>query len=598
MTGRFKSSIVLALLFTSAAVFSSSLWAQSGEKLLPAPSSSSHTDSGARTDSLAEQLRALTRQVALQQQEINELRIELEKQQKVPSRVTEKARLHEPPPSVTSRSPRSGRTEEVRASASSQTPEPTEPRANEPEVATAAGKPMAGSPAKQAQSPSSLESSQNRNPALTNSPVTPIPLHIGSATLTPVGFVDATEFFRTTNVGSGIGTSFGSIPFSNTLQGRLSENRFTIQNSRLGLEMDTDFSANRVRAYLETDFLGLQPGNAFVTSNSDSLRMRLYWVDLSRGKFEFLAGQSWSLLTPGRTGISPMPADIFYTEDMDTNYQVGLAWARQLQFRFVYHASPRVAAAISLEDAEQYVGAGVTLPPGFSASQVSTGAATSTPNTFPDVVGKLAFDPEVGGKHLHFELAGVLSRFRTYSSEFGRTAAVEGGGGSFNFNLELFKHFHLVESSFLSRGEGRYVVGLGPDFVVHPDGTPSLVTADSGVAGFEYQATPRVMFYGYYGGVYLGRNFSVIPVTNPESAPIYIGYGYPAASALSPAQNRAIQEPTFGIIRNFWKSPRYGALQLITQYSYLTRAPWYVAPESPKNAHLSQAYADIRYVLP
>jgi hypothetical protein len=32
--------------------------------------------------------------------------------------------------------------------------------------------------------------------------------------------------------------------------------------------------------------------------------------------------------------------------------------------------------------------------------------------------------------------------------------------------------------------------------------------------------------------------------------------------------------------------------------SYLTRAPWFVAPDAPKNAHLTMAYVALRYVLP
>lgn len=463
-------------------------------------------------------------------------------------------------------------------------------RQNDPAIASAIP------PADTTSSPtgSLADSGGQQNPAIPNAPAAPIPLKIGSAVLTPVGFVDATEFFRTTNLGSGIGTSFGSLPFSNTIQGRLTENRFTVQNSRIGLQFDDQFGMNKVRAYLETDFLGAQPTNAFVTSNSNSLRSRLYWVDLTRGKFEFLAGQSWSLLTPGRTGISPMPSDIFYSQDMDTNYQVGLTWARQLQFRFVYHASPAVTAALSLENAEQYVGTAVVLPANFSANQVDAGASTSTPNLFPDVIGKLAFDPHVAGKHMHFEFAGLLSAFKIYSSTLNSSSTAIGGGGSFNFNLELFKNFHLVESSLYSSGGGRYIFGLGPDFIVRPDGTPSLVQADSGIAGFEYQVIPQTMFYGYYGGAYYARNYGIVPGV-AGSAPTYVGYGFPGSSS---SANRAIQEGTFGIIQTFWKNPRYGALQLITQYSYLTRAPWYVAPNTPKNAHLSQAYADIRYILP
>src|ERR1700677_3541138 len=62
--------------------------------------------------------------------------------------------------------------------------------------------------------------------------------------------------------------------------------------------------------------------------------------------------------------------------------------------------------------------------------------------------------------------------------------------------------------------------------------------------------------------------------------------------------NRAIQQATFDWLLTFWKHPRYGALQFYTQYSYLTRAPWFVAAGEPKNAHLSMVYMGFRYVLP
>ena len=39
----------------------------------------------------------------------------------------------------------------------------------------------------------------------------PLSISIGRTKFTPLGFVDATFFGRTTNVGSGIGTNFGSI---------------------------------------------------------------------------------------------------------------------------------------------------------------------------------------------------------------------------------------------------------------------------------------------------------------------------------------------------------------------------------------------------
>lgn len=420
----------------------------------------------------------------------------------------------------------------------------------------------------------------------------PLTLAIGDAQFTLGGFMDATAVFRTTNSG-GIGTSFGSIPFSGTAPGQLSELRFSAQNSRVTLMATSQVKGFDVKGYTEADFLGNAPANLAVSSNSNTLRMRLYWVQLTKKKFEILAGQSWSLLVPGRNGISPMPSDIFYSQDMDTNYQVGLTWSRSLQFRFVYHPSSIVTAALSFENPQQFVGS-VTLPSNFTSSQVDTGSNANAPNMTPDVVGKLAFDPVAGGKHMHIEFAGLLSSFRVWNSAFNSTHSAVGGGGSANFNLEVVKNFHLLLNTFYSDGGGRWLFGLGPDFIVNNEFRPSLVRAGSAIAGFEWQVNPKTMLYGYYGGAYFDRNTSIYvdPTTGKQSL---IGYGYAGSPS---SQNRSFQEPTFGVIQTFWKDPRYGALQLITQYSYLTRAPWYVAPNTPKNAHASMSWVDVRYVLP
>ena len=109
------------------------------------------------------------------------------------------------------------------------------------------------------------------------------------------------------------------------------------------------------------------PGNVPVTTNSNGPRMRLFWMDVRKSKWEILAGQSWSLLTPNRKGLSPLPAEIFSTQNIDPSIQVGLTWARDPQFRVVYHANKTVTFGVSLEAAEQYgggsAGAGqITLP--------------------------------------------------------------------------------------------------------------------------------------------------------------------------------------------------------------------------------------------
>src|SRR5581483_1628679 len=155
----------------------------------------------------------------------------------------------------------------------------------------------------------------------------PLSFRIGAADFTPGGFVDFTSVFRTTNTGNVVGTNFNLIPFNNTIQEHLTEFRMSAQHSRLSMKVNTNYGENKIAGYVEADFNGNDPANVFVSTNSHTNRLRLYWVDLKRGKWEILGGQSWSLLTPNRVGISPDPNDVFSTRNMDTNYQVGLAWA-------------------------------------------------------------------------------------------------------------------------------------------------------------------------------------------------------------------------------------------------------------------------------
>ena len=169
--------------------------------------------------------------------------------------------------------------------------------------------------------------------------------HIGNATFTPSGWVDFTAYLRSTDVGSGIGTNFLSIPYSNTPQGGLSETRLTAQSSRFAFRVDEAVGDTKAYGYAEADFNGYLPGNAYVSTNSDSLRLRVYYLNLSRGKWEVLGGQSWSLLTPTRKALSPFLSDIFNTFHLDTNYQLGLTYARQTQLRFVYHPTSQWAPA-------------------------------------------------------------------------------------------------------------------------------------------------------------------------------------------------------------------------------------------------------------
>jgi hypothetical protein len=484
-----------------------------------------------------------------------------------------------------------------------------------------------------------------------NGQESPLYFKIGAAEFYPLGFMDATNFFRTNNVGTGIGTGFNSVPFANTVAGRLTEDHFSAQNSRLGLRTHAKFGAADVTGYVEADFLGFTPPNVYDTSNSDSFRMRLYWVDAKTGPFEILAGQSWSFLTPNRNGLSALPGDLFYSQDMDTNYQLGLTWARQAGVRFIVHPTSNWAFGVSLENPEQTVPGGVVLPPGVSAndgSQFDTNSSsltgsgvasnTAVPNLHPDIIAKTAFDFGPEGHHVHFDFAGLFRSFKgvnlvaTPASNLTGTNTVtnsiHGGGVAGTAYVELFKNFHLIGTAFWSSGGGRYIASTaGPDVIVRPDGNLSAVKSGSFIGGFEWQATPKFLLYGYGSGAYFGRDTGAVVTTENAtgtgatgtcSVTTFYGYGQgpgsavlntgasgtcaqPASNASSSA-NRFFYEPTLGVIETLWRNPSYGDLKLITQYSYVSRAPWFnTAPASASilpTAHNSMIYIDLRYDLP
>jgi hypothetical protein len=437
----------------------------------------------------------------------------------------------------------------------------------------------------------------------------PLFLKLGSATFTPGGWIDFTSIYRTTDVGSGFTTALATIPFNNTLAGGLSENRLTAANSRLSLRVDENIGKVKVYGYGEIDFNGTAPGNVYVSTNSDVTRLRVFYLNITAGKWDILGGQSWSLLTPNRSGLSPFLSEIYNTVHLDTAYNAGIVYARQAQLRVVYHFTPNVALGISAENPQQFTGAAVTFPTNFTTAdqaQVdlnSSSASNTVPNLHPDVVAKIAYDHKFGTRNWHVETAGLLTSV-AISTPATTTAPFkpsvedrrEGGGVALNTNLELIKGLHLIADSFWSDGGGRYIGGLGPQFVVAQHGsttapfTAELEHAGAGLGGFEYQATKSTLLSAIYGGAYFDRNSSIDPTNNK-----LVGYGFAGSPATN---NRFIQEGSFATVTNVFRKPSYGSVQVITQFSYIERTPWSVAPNSPKNAHLFENYFDIRYVLP
>ena len=422
-------------------------------------------------------------------------------------------------------------------------------------------------------------------------------LRFGSVCIVPIGFMDATFLWRDKNAASGIGTNFGSVPYNNVANGKLSESRFSPQNSRIGFRIDGEWKGTHFIGYNEFDFLGTSGSSALTVNNGAFVpRIRLYWVDARKGSWEFLAGQSWSMLTPNRRGISPLPGDLFYSQAMDVNYVAGLTWSRQPGMRLLYHAGNSVTFGFSVENPDQYIGGSgggstIVLPAaytGLSGTQLDAGSlVNAAPQLTPDFIAKIAFDPS---SRFHAEAGGIVSTFKdlnTANLALGQTNTKAGGGVLVGMNGEIFKNFRLITTNFWGDGEGRYLFGQAPDLVVNANSTFSLLHAGGTVDGFEAKAG-KFLLFAYYGGIYIGRD-TVIDANGK-----LVGYGYAGSSN---SQNKAIQEGTMGINETLWANPRYGAFNLIGQYEYLTRNPWYIGT-GPKATHDNTIFFDVRYTLP
>jgi hypothetical protein len=445
-----------------------------------------------------------------------------------------------------------------------------------------------------------VEEELQRGPEIADvTPDTP-KIQLGPAAVRIIGYPALTSVYRSTNSGGNVGTSFTSIPFSNTVPGNTSEFRLSTQSTRLAIRVDADLQNSKAAGYFEMDFGGTVPGNVAVSSTSYGFRIRQAWFDYSKGKFEITGGQLFSLMTPEKTDILPWPGDVATTQVIDTNYVPGLVWGRFPQVRLVYHYSKNTAFAFSIENPEQQVGSGSASGVIFPAALTSTlntqyNIGTNelkVPNATPDFIVKAAFNGKLGGHTAHLDVGGLLRVFRNYAPLSGNGISghnyAVGGGGNVDFSFEIVKGVRLVLDGFASSGGGRYIGGLVPDVIVRANGNISPITSYSWVSGFEIAPNKATGFYVYFSGLYGLRNTAI------DLDGSYIGWGYPGASN---AADRVVEQATGGWSRVLWKHENLGSVQFGVQYAYLWLQPW-ASGSGPSQANANMIFSQVRYNLP
>jgi hypothetical protein len=347
--------------------------------------------------------------------------------------------------------------------------------------------------------------------------------------LTIGGFIEATAIHRSANETTDVGSNWNTIPFKNSPNASIPETRFSSRQSRLSLLAESDVSqSTALAAYFEGDFLGAALTANSAESNSYTPRIRQLYgtVDWKDSGWHLLAGQTWSLITLNKVGITPR------TESppmvIDAQYVPGFTWTRNPQVRIVKDlADKKVWLGLSLESPQALIANTPAAPApantvfnNSGASQLTSTATYST-DKMPDVVVKAAFDPGWG----HYEVFGLMRSFDSYAPD-GNTEGNKGtrgeGFGASAILPVLPENMLSVQLSFLTgKGVGRYGSVQLPDVIVGKDGSLSTIHTTMALLGLISKPNELWDIYSYIGMEKASANYYNVGGKN-------FGYGNPA----------------------------------------------------------------------
>jgi gas vesicle protein len=422
-------------------------------------------------------------------------------------------------------------------------------------------------------------------------------------TLTLGGFAAAESVYRSRNNVADIGSNYAKIPYDNAALAHTDELRGTARQSRVSFLAQGNINPNLVASfYGEFDFLaGPQTAN-YNESNSFSPRIRNVYgaLDWTDSGWHLLAGDSWSLATMNGKGITPRNEIIPAT--IEAQYVPGFVWTRQPQIRLVKDLDDKhLWLAASLEMPQTTFGSAAT---GTGTTYSGVTAATTSAcisqcdsanspsfNHFPDVIGKVAFEPDIGGKTpLHLEVFGLLREYydrvnivATPTNQAGAAGLTSGNfttnnwGGGFGggFTLQAVPNLLDLQASFLTgRGIGRYGAGQLPDVIVGPGGNLRPIPETMFLFGGTIHATKQLDIYAYGGEE---RESTAVTNTTLLGSAVHLGYGNSFATlgncfielgSCTPDTQR-IDQVTVGVWDKAYTGS-FGQLRIGLQFSHTT----------------------------
>ncbi len=443
---------------------------------------------------------------------------------------------------------------------------------------------------------------------------------LGGVTITLGGFIAAESAFRTKSQGGGdLPTSFTGVPFPQSPLGHESSTLLTARQSRLSLLAFGDPTpTTRITGFYEMDFLGGSTNGNNNESNSYSPRVRQAFASVDYDDrpddigLHILAGQAWSLVTPGTVGIIPRKENVPLT--IDPQYQVGYTWARQPQLRlsadFLDH---RLWAGLSIEEPQTvfatggYTAATATaganvgpLPVGGDYTLTNAGISPNNTannysfNAIPDFVGKLAADPGFG----HYEVLGLVRVLSDRVDAVGKGTNNNslGGGVGANADIRVFSWLDVLGNVLVGDGIGRYGTGQLPDATIKPNGTVSPIPEIEAMVGGITHPVKSVDLYGYLGTEQASKTaFTYAGKGYGYGSPLFVntGCGIELSTATCTGNTQALYEGTLGV----WWRPyqgNFGTLQTGAQYSHILREAFYGVGGKPQ-ASEDAVFLSFRY---
>jgi outer membrane murein-binding lipoprotein Lpp len=422
-------------------------------------------------------------------------------------------------------------------------------------------------------------------------------------TFTFGGWVDLTGIYRTRNLASDTGSVYAFIPFPQSRNFNTGESRFSARQTRFSVLAEAEVFANtRVAGYGEMDFEGAAQTANSVATNSFNPRLRQASVEIDRTDLglHVLAGQSWSLSAPSKSGIDPRGVDAPGVIDFES--VPGFLAARQPGIRVWQDIGPEFKLAVSAENPQTSFFGGNTplvgtpavgpqgvLNPNLLVNLTGPGgsffnnANNVSLNHVPDFTVKGAWDPRLGPYKLHVEGWAMYRDFYDRFNFANHDVNTVSFGG--HFSAEIVPKLLELQGSASHGALGRFTAAPFPDATVRQDGSIQPLPITAFLLGTVWHTTPSLDLYAYAGLEKTKATFS-----NVGTVPF--GYGNPLYNNLgcnienSPAatcngNTSEVRQYTAGFYDTIFKGD-YGAIKAGVQYSYNQRFAFQGVGGAPK----------------